>query len=137
MLMTSALKIVVERDVRAVRALDVRCEEIADRLETLTNGPVAAETWTRGSLRIKIEWITMGVQECPFLDAHGIPCQFAGGSAVFSVHNLRNARTVHFSGLLPHLIRNHHFFEGKVCWRLDPGPRLQGIGARMPRWRSR
>jgi hypothetical protein len=50
----------------------------------------------------------------------------------YTITNLINGKTITFSGLLPHLIRDHHFFEGNVPHRLDPLKIITVIDTDLP-----
>jgi len=78
----------------------------------------------------------LGVQECPFEDQKGEPCKSLDyANADLCIENLDPRSVVHriqswfgfrdsrvvFPGLAIHLIRDHHFFEGSVRYRVDPG----------------
>ena len=45
----------------------------------------------------------------------------------FTITNLKTGKKINFSGLLPHLIRDHQFFEGSTSYRLDPGETIACI----------
>ena len=59
-----------------------------------------------------------GGQSCPFkvIDAN----DKASASYDFTITNLKTSETIDFSALLPHLIREHKFFEGTTSYRLEP-----------------
>jgi hypothetical protein len=53
-------------------------------------------------------------QFCPWEDG-------AGGRHDFVIKNTRTGETLQLSELIPHLVKEHHFFEGKAThYRLDP-----------------
>ncbi|MEK6868944.1 MAG: hypothetical protein AABX74_01835 [Nanoarchaeota archaeon] len=57
-----------------------------------------------------------GIQECPWLDGVG-----DYGDKNLRFDNLRLGETLSFPGLIVHLIREHHFYEGKQSpYRVDP-----------------
>ncbi len=64
--------------------------------------------------------IYKGYQDCPFKP--GTDSKSCGyGSADIHIKNIRKNRGIEFSSLLPHLISDHHFFEGKeTIYRLNP-----------------
>jgi hypothetical protein len=70
--------------------------------------------------------VTKGFQICPWAaDPHTGHCR-TGGGAGFSgfdwrIRNEHTGQTLRGSGLLPHLIRDHQFFEGKLSrFRIEP-----------------
>lgn len=60
-----------------------------------------------------------GVQECPFEDDAGIFCCECR-SVDYEITKLSSQETLTVSALTIHLIRDHHFFEGNVRYRIDP-----------------
>jgi hypothetical protein len=42
------------------------------------------------------------------------------GDKIITILNVNTNRFIKFGNLLPHLIEQHHFFEGKVVYRLSP-----------------
>ena len=60
-----------------------------------------------------------GVQECPFVNPDGKPCQEMTNFDYVIERPDTNTK-ISFSGLIIHLIRDHKFFEGTVHYRLEP-----------------
>lgn len=62
-----------------------------------------------------------GSQECPFHGISNISCgRITFANTDFKVTRISDGKTLSFSGLMPHLIENHHFFEGNVPYRIEP-----------------
>ena len=58
----------------------------------------------------------MGLQQCPWC---GYVSQICGSD--YTVENTNLKEKISFPGLILHLIREHHFFEGKgTRYRVDP-----------------
>jgi hypothetical protein len=133
---------IIKRDEMTCADRGIRPEQIADRLETLVgrakrqvllamrHGPLNG--MIEGFLSGKGEGVTIegfrilgnhsrGLQEGPFEDDHGARCELCiYACADHWIVNMRTEREIHFPGLLIHLARDHHFFEGSVKYRLDP-----------------
>jgi hypothetical protein len=92
-------------------------EEIADRLEYFTNASVNSylgPSIIDGIYEVETE-VTRGKLPCPFSHP-GIYRK-----AVTILTNLKTGVTVKWSSLNIHLIRQHHFFEGKgSTFRIEP-----------------
>ena len=129
---TQSLVSVIEQDARTLSDLSVSHEEIADRLEDLlckamgqsaaTSHVASGAAYVEGG-RFEIYWDTpyFGEQTCPFLSALDEDCgasQYGGLECV--IRNVSQRDGIGFSGLLVHLVRCHHFFEGTRAHRLDP-----------------
>jgi len=106
---------VVHGDEETVRNLGVTHDEIADRIEYFIKSYRFGE---KDIIDDKYEVNAdgyMGMQECPWED----PADY--GAMDYSVKNLRLNETLSFPGLIVHLIRAHHFYEGrKSPYRVDP-----------------
>lgn len=62
-----------------------------------------------------------GAQACPFEDSKGRICGSSlYGDVDFTIRNRQTNEILRFPGLIIHLIREHHFFEGTVDYRVDP-----------------
>lgn len=135
---------VIEQDERTLAELGIAPEQIADRLETLVGTarrivdlvrrgrlelddeamaelaeePIKVQVSERFALKITAY---RGSQGCPFEDPEGQSCHCAGfGDVDFSLENTQTRAVLDFPGLIIHLIREHHFFEGAVPYRVDP-----------------
>jgi|GEM_PF-2048463 len=70
-----------------------------------------------------------GWQDCPFENSQGEPCQeIIYSTTDFSIKNTINQQSIDFPGLAIHLIRDHHFFEGSVKYRVDPEKAIGVLG---------
>jgi hypothetical protein len=115
---------IIEEDEKTLAALGTTADEIADRLEYFTGssfdsfmGPILIED------RFEVETeVTRGKLPCPFSHP-GIYRK-----TVTTLTNLKTGVTLRWSGLNIHLIRAHHFFEGKgSTFRLDPDVLIKTI----------
>jgi len=128
---------VVRRDERQLAKLALTTEQIADRLESIVlqayrlrdlrdqEDPGSSPTmlYELGIVEGRYEVMHtqfFGFQECPFENTAGEPCSATHGTD-FHVRCRDDERELHFAGLAIHLIRDHHFFEGNVHYRIDPG----------------
>jgi hypothetical protein len=108
---------VLKADDEAVKRLGLTHEKIADRIEyfikaagiLISTGKVVDEKYLVGGI------ISKGIQPCPWNDAMPY-CNLE----VF-VKNLETKEQLDFPGGIVHLIREHHFYEGKQSpYRVDP-----------------
>ncbi|MCP4614443.1 MAG: hypothetical protein GY845_37660 [Planctomycetes bacterium] len=69
-----------------------------------------------------------GYQLCPFVDRDGNSCDvtlYEYSTAYYGdmdclLQNMNNGIRLFFPGLIIHLIRDHHFFEGSLKYRVEP-----------------
>jgi len=131
---------VVERDSETLARLGITHDQVADRLESICGQAWRIESvlYSRGEhpehhKNLTRPWIYverkfgvrdtawMGLQTCPF-KTRTEECGNTSRASV-DVHlknrDLGNER-IDFPGLIIHLIRDHHFFEGNTHYRLDP-----------------
>jgi hypothetical protein len=115
---------IIEDDEQTLAAHGKTAEEIADRLEYFTGssfdsfaGPIILD------LVFEVETeVTRGKLPCPFSHP-GIYRK-----TITTLTNTKTGITVRWSGLNIHLIRAHHFFEGKgSAFRLDPALLIKAI----------
>jgi hypothetical protein len=118
---------VIAADNGTLRNLDLTHAEIASRLEDLITGAEASPArQTRvGALECRVR-VHQGFQICPWVrDSHHAQCS-AGlgvrhGSVDWWITNLTTGQEMKGPGLVVHLIRDHHFFEGPMSPnRVDP-----------------
>ncbi|MFX0091869.1 MAG: hypothetical protein ACFFBD_08920 [Candidatus Hodarchaeota archaeon] len=115
------LREVVLRDNKTLEMLNITHNQIADKLESLVT--IAQKKWDMGEEAIvegkfKIEGrFYRGWQECPFYTFLKTCPQITKD---FAIENITTGQKIRFSELIIHLIRDHHFFEGNVYYRLDP-----------------
>jgi hypothetical protein len=131
-----SLRETAERDLRDLEDMGVSVDRFAEALEGMIERVgrrlrKGTDGWIPLGEGIEARvYLWMGHQNCPFgpMSPHAAasPCALAGDDLV-----LRSPKgTLLVSGLLPHLIRVHHFFEGReVPYRLDPimGARVLGL----------
>jgi hypothetical protein len=121
------LEEIVEADRQTLENLGLTYKQFTDRLTTLMektrrhrycrlqNGDPDAP-WEDVTVegRYLVQSVSyMGYQFCPW------GCK-ATSDSDFTVKNLSSGEKVFFSQLHPHLIQEHHFFEGHTGYRLDP-----------------
>jgi len=119
---------VLAQDAAMLAKLGVTAEQLADALDHLV---AAAERARRprvvvdGCFEIKIR-IYPGFQMCPWSpDPDHMQCEAGGGvqhgSVDWTIRNLATDQTMRGPGMIIHLMRAHHFFEGPgVPSRVDP-----------------
>jgi hypothetical protein len=130
---------VVERDSAILARLGFTHREIADHLEFLVRRRSRMEDdrtiretvvkdrnqrWVRGyevaeGIIASKPSYYLGQQFCPFEIRDGTLCE-ERSSVDFWIYNAVEEKALMFSGLLIHLIGDHHFFEGSVPYRVDP-----------------
>jgi len=122
-----SLRDVIKADSETLRDLDVTYAEIASKLDALIT---AAETSPDhrvrvGALECRIQ-VYQGFQICPWAPNPPRAQCSAGlgvrhGSIHWEIRNLDTGEEMKGPGLLVHLIRDHHFFEGPMSAnRVDP-----------------
>lgn len=129
------LKDVLENDAKTLQNLKLTYAEIASRLDTLISA--AEESPTRkaliGGLECQVR-IHQGFQICPWaVDPHHAQCDIGLGvrhaSVDWSIKDVRSDHRMSGPGLAVHLIRDHHFFEGrKSPYRIDPRELAELLG---------
>jgi hypothetical protein len=115
-------------DARTLAQRGITHAQVAARLETLVARRARAWALARRQRRMIVDPVQvepgfsvqslrfMGYQDCPWAAA-GCPST----DSTHEVHNARLGRSLTFSGLMPHLVRDHRFFEGiDRPYRLDP-----------------
>lgn len=139
------LQEVVARDAQFLRSVGVTHEQLAKKLEELLQavGNEIVETGgssvRRGHLEASFTGAYRGAQTCPFSEkatqfgivagncSHNTASQ-EYGSVDFKVTNSDTGEEVSGPGLILHLIRDHHFFEGNVAYRVDPEKLCRVLG---------
>lgn len=126
---------VVTRDLETLNHYNISISKLADRIFNLTSTAInemnnikKTTVIIEEKYEIKVD-ICLGWQYCPFSD---ISDDYIAGrlihinnhcdrnNLIFSIKNIINGEEIKFGGLLVHLIKDHHFFEGNVENRLDP-----------------
>ena len=121
------LREVTAADAETLRNLNLTYADIASRLDALIAAAEAspAHQARLGPLECEVR-VHQGFQICPWApDPHQAQCS-AGqgvrhGSVDWRVTNLTTGEEMKGPGLIVHLIRDHHFFEGPLSPnRVDP-----------------
>jgi hypothetical protein len=140
-----SLSEVIQRDAATLQRLNVGYAELAARLDELLRASGASDTaWPperapvtfpphfQVHLRVYAGW-----QMCPWSAGPRTQCEAGGGVAYSSLDwhilNTRTGQAMTGPGLIVHLIREHHFFEGREApYRVDPQElaRLLELGTR-------
>jgi hypothetical protein len=118
---------VIAADAETLQKLKLSYEAIASRLDALIAAAKAspANRASLGELECRVQ-IYQGFQICPWAPVPARAQCSAGqgvrhGSIDWSIVNLRTGEEVKGPGLVVHLIRDHHFFEGVMSPnRVDP-----------------
>jgi hypothetical protein len=117
------LRDILINDYRTLERLNLTYNQIADKLDELMKFSGVGKI---GNYKFGGE-IICGEQFCPWQD--GASCnQYVfwlvpdNGKSGFEPDEVYNTKgTIEVSGLMPHLIRNHYFFEGQESrYRIDP-----------------
>lgn len=128
---------VVQRDKATLESLGITFKQVADALEGLIRTSLVEPKKTVGELQVTVGQPTICSQYCPFSppgadDECGPlnePKDACGqGNRDVTITNTRTDEQMSFSALLPHLIRDHHFFEGSVPHRLAPEKIIRFLG---------
>lgn len=115
-------------DDQTLQALHITYEELANSLERLLRAALAVSSRpVRVDNRFEVQ-ITKynGFQLCPWtLNPHTGQCRVGQGAGYASLDwyicNLQTQQQMRGPGLIVHLIRDHHFFEGLASpYRVDP-----------------
>jgi hypothetical protein len=119
---------VLSRDREILSALGLTYKELADQLERFIQAGVSARGRpTHVDNRFEVQ-VTMynGFQLCPWTpNPHGGQCMAGGGvryaSLDWNIRNLKTQQQMRGPGMIVHLIKDHHFFEGPASpYRVDP-----------------
>ena len=121
------LRDVIEADSETLRKLNLTYTEIASKLDSLIAAAESSPSRrTRlGTLECRVE-VHQGFQICPWArDPHRAQCSVGlgvrHGSVDWWITNLNTGVEMKGPGLVVHLIRDHHFFEGPMSQnRVDP-----------------
>jgi len=112
---------VLKADEEAVGRLGITHDRIADRIEHFIKAVVDEDLSSEGKtvdgryLVGGTRW--RGSQECPWGDSD--PMQYSNMDLF--VTNKKSGERVEFPGAIVHLIREHHFYEGRNSpYRVDP-----------------
>ncbi len=112
---------VLAADDATVEKLGLTHEQISDRIEYFINAVNNYPTKSGKIIDKKFKvsgtaW--RGDQACPWGD---IKPRSNYSNMDFVVENLKLKKSIFFPGLIVHLIRKHHFYEGKESpYRIDP-----------------
>lgn len=130
---------VLTKDLEYLKSVGITCEQIGDRLKTVLGKYARTRkleyenkskdedydydkpTIVEGNLSIT-SVTYMGAQQCPFQN-YGIDGRYHGysyGDSDIVITNTDTGEKIEFNTLLPHMIKQHSFFEGSVSHRLEP-----------------
>jgi hypothetical protein len=126
---------IIAADAATLAAAGLRYEDLANPLEQLI---LAGETnpgrkVNTGHFTVRVT-LTTGFQQCPWTeDIHHSICRTGSGASHASVdwyiRNNQLRREMTGPGLIVHLVRDHHFFEGpRSPYRVDPLALAQLLG---------
>lgn len=103
---------VMAKDYQTLKEKNVSRFQLAEKLDYVLARYEAGHKIIDGKYEITSDKIP-GIQGCPFDDSI-----FAG--TTYTIKNLETGKTIKFSNISSHLIREHGFFEGDVEYRLNP-----------------
>jgi hypothetical protein len=141
---SESLREIIERDSALLRERGITHDQIADRLDTLIGSYNRINELARRDANQRGGFLERAVTEVPGGNLHMSmyfgwqPCPWALEDSeseatcgltdqdwrYFDAHG----RELSFSGLMPHLIRDHHFFEGTTRYRVDPAHAIEVLG---------
>lgn len=119
---------VLAQDAATLAKLGVTAEQLADALDRLVEAAEHARprrVVVDGRFEVEMR-AYLGFQMCPWSpDPDHMQCEAGGGvqhgSVDWTIHNLATDQTMRGPGIIIHLMRAHHFFEGPgVPSRVDP-----------------
>lgn len=116
---------VIAADEVTLKKLGITFEQVADRIEYFiiavnypTNKPKIVDSIYEVT---GTSW--RGMQECPWGDRGEY------SNMDFQIKNTKTGESILFPGLIVHLIRKHHFFEGKKSsYRVEPKRVIEVLG---------
>lgn len=131
------LRTVTLEDSKTLESLGITPAQIASKIREIFNSaaalkataPEAFKNRTFISDGYEIKWqVWLGAQACPFSEIEYNPYSpftlrgHCGETQTdWTVRDLATQESIAFSGLMPHLIEDHQFFEGnETSYRLDP-----------------
>jgi len=115
---------IVLRDFATVKELNLTYGQIADKLESMIMGH-GQEFFYEGDFKV-VTTFTCGEQNCPWEDGYTDKASVMllmpdDGKPFYPGEMLHRENVIQVSGLIPHLIRDHYFFEGEESpYRVDP-----------------
>lgn len=116
-----SLRQVTIEDNETLEKLGITHAQISDRLNAIVKRGYEAkdeEAIISGKFLIK-GFYTRGWQNCPFTETTKNLC--GRGSSDYTIENIETGKKIKFPSLIIHLIKEHHFFEGRgTSYRLDP-----------------
>jgi hypothetical protein len=137
------LKEVIARDAERLDQIGVDYDDVAARLEALIEqGERRRERWSKAGEGLSVRVVAWkGFQLCPWTVAPDRGQCTAGSGVRFAsldwrIRRGRFGRELRGPGLIVHLIRDHHFFEGVDSpYRVDPEDLcgLLGLGRGLAR----
>lgn len=121
---------IINRDAKILERSGITYQQIADRLESLSQG--ALWQWNQGNGVIEGQGYgaTMGGRykvlafdwcsgtECPYPNDPNRTC--GRGQRTYAIIDQETGEHVKFEEILIHLVMDHHLFEGNTSFRLDP-----------------
>jgi len=110
---------IITADYLTLLRLGLSYDQIANKLDQLMQGQGFIGDYKFGGE------IICGEQECPWMDGKTDNQYFlwivpSNGKPGFVPGEVHTPGTIEVSGLMPHLIRKHYFFEGNSRYRLNP-----------------
>ncbi len=121
------LEEVIKKDTQTLELLGIGYSNLADALEAIIKAGEARPGWSIRYQHFSIKAIIYpGFQICPWADSSGNKQCTSGGvmrhaSVDWTIKNHKNGMEMSGPGMIVHLIREHHFFEGEQSpYRIDP-----------------
>jgi hypothetical protein len=118
---------IIDADVAELERLGRNSEELAARMQELTDRAAAAlGDWENINeiLRVRVD-DNRGMIPCPW--PHAVRCL----KRITTIHHVKTGKTIRWSDLNIHLIKEHGFFEGRGArFRIEPKDLVDMIFAR-------
>lgn len=131
-----SLREVIEADARTLEKWGVTYDQIADRLDFFIcqdrlQSVLEKESLVEGKYKVhSVSWLRLPYC-CHFPKEDEPIC--GQSNTDYTVYNLETGESRKFPGLMPHLVRDHHFFEGRGrSNRFDPEDAIYVLGVEVP-----
>lgn len=128
------LEDVMSHDQKILESMGVSFSEIGNSLANLLNAALASKNRYENDMFVVELKLFPGFQICPWsINPHQEQCNYGGGvqfgSIDWVIFNKSAFASVSGPGLIVHLIRDHHFFEGlQSPYRINPIDLIKVLG---------
>jgi hypothetical protein len=133
---SESLDSVMKNDETTLALLGISCRNLADALEAILSAALERYPEHSGSFTVGVYSVSLqvwrGFQDCPWGCQVDVCAKL--GFVDFTIINTLSEETIAGPGLITHLIRDHHFFEGKHSpYRVEPEKLARVLGIVDPK----